>query len=56
MNATRTYRSARSRNVRACRYPNAAARSYYIDRLTDRLLCASAWIGIVVTVFFIATM
>lgn len=56
MNATRTCKSSRRTHARACRYPNAAERSYYIDRLTDRLLCASAWIGIVVTVFFIATM
>ena len=54
MNATRAYRTRRT--VRACRYPNAASRTYLIDRLIDRLLCSAAWIGVVVMVLFLATL
>lgn len=52
MNASRAYRTHRT--VRACRYPNAASRTYLIDRFLDRLLCAAAWIGLVVMVLFLA--
>lgn len=52
MNASRTYRP---RRAQAKRYPNAASRSYYIEKLTDRLLCCACWIGIVVAILFLAT-
>lgn len=52
MNATRTYRP---RRAQAKRYPNAASRSYYIERMTDRLLCCASWIGIAAAILFLAT-
>ena len=54
MNASRAYRTHRT--VRACRYPNAASRTYLIDRFLDRLLCSAAWIGVVVMVLFLAVL
>lgn len=53
MNASRTYRT---RHVRASRYPNAAEKSYYIEKLTDKLLCSASCVGLVVILFFLATM
>ena len=53
MSATRTYRT---RHTRAHRYPNAAEKSYYIEKLTDTLLGSAICVGLVVILFFLATM
>ena len=53
MSATRTYRT---RHARAPRYPNAAEKSYYIEKLTDTLLGSAICVGLVVVLFFLATM
>lgn len=53
MNASRTYRT---RHVRASHYPNAASKSYYIEKLTDTLLGSAICVGLVVVLFFLATM
>lgn len=44
------------RAVSAPRYPNAADRSLFWDRLADGLLCAASTFGIVVAFFFLLTM
>ena len=41
---------------RAARFPNAAERSYYIERLTDAALGAAICVGLVVMLFYLATM
>lgn len=53
MNASRTYRR---RHVTAHRYPNAADRSYYVNRLTDTVLCTASCAGLVAVLFFLITM
>ena len=59
MNATR--RSAYHpygprRTVTASRYPNAANRRYFWDRLADSALCVASGVGIVTVLFFLLTM
>lgn len=61
MNATRTNtaristRSSR-RNLTANRYPNAASKSYFLEKLADTALCSASCVGIVTILFFLATM
>ena len=50
---TNTYMN---RTVTAKRYPNAADRSYFLNRLADGVLCAASCMGIVTAFFFLLTM
>lgn len=43
------------RPVSAPRYPNAADRSYFVNKAADILLCTASTMGIVVAFFFILT-
>lgn len=54
MNAAHTTNPRR----RACakRYPNAADRSYFVNRLADSILCAASSVGVVTILFFLITM
>ena len=45
-----------NRTIPAPRYPNAADRSYYVNRAADILLCAASTMGIVAAFFFILTL
>lgn len=59
MNATRrsAYRPyGPRRTVTASRYPNAANRRYFWDRLADSALCVASGVGIVTVLFFLLTM
>lgn len=51
MNASRTHR----RNMTANRYPNAANKTYYVEKLVDTVLCSASCVGIVAILFFLAT-
>ena len=53
MNMTHT---ASKRAVSAPRYPNAADRSLFWNRVADGLLCAASTMGIIVAFFFILTL
>ena len=54
---TRTERHYYANDYRHSRpYPNAAERSYYIEKLTDTLLGSAICVGLVVILFFLATM
>ena len=48
-------KSFSNRPVAAPRYPNAADRSYYVNKAADILLCAASTMGIVAAFFFILT-
>lgn len=47
--------STAKRPVSAPRYPNAADRSYFVNKAADILLCTASTMGIVVAFFFILT-
>ena len=52
MNASRIHR----RNTSARRYPNAADRSYYLNKLADTVLCSASCAGLVAVLFFLITL
>ncbi len=45
-----------NRSITAKRYPNAADRSYFLNKLADGILCAASTMGIVTAFFFLLTM
>lgn len=47
---TRTYTCS------AKRYPNAADKGYFLNRIADVILCAASTMGIVTAFFFLLTM
>lgn len=51
MNASRTHRRA----PYARRYPNAADRSYYLDRLADTALRTASCVGLVTLLLYLLT-
>lgn len=51
MNATRTHR----RTPYALRYPGAADRSYYLDRLAETALRTASCVGVVTLLLYLLT-
>ena len=60
MNATRTNNRVNTRsnrrNMTANRYPNAASKEYFLEKLADTALCSASCVGIVTILFFLVTM
>lgn len=56
MNATRINASRNHRrNMTANRYPNAASKTYYVEKLVDTALCSASFVGVIAVIFFLAT-
>lgn len=45
-----------NRQLTVRRYPNAADRSYYLNRLADGILCAASGVGLLAALFFLITL
>ena len=59
MNATRTRtirNSSSRRNLTANRYPNAASKAYFLEKAANTALCSASCVGIITSLFFLATM
>lgn len=57
MNTTHSsIRSSACRNLTVPRYPNAAGREYFLNKLADAVLCAASTLGVVTALFFLLTM